>query len=103
MNTLFTEEKRRALQETAGSKEARLLRWGEKAFTLARESEKTAADVSRFVALTVGRQAKRYGFTEKELGQWLQGAYSSLWVKQSNLNPGLDAKDVRKLTFQAFK
>lgn len=69
---------------------------------MARQSETNAADVSLFVAATVGKQAKRLGFTEAELSRWLQSAYSSLWVRQSNLNPGLDMKDVRAAVFKAF-
>lgn len=81
----------------------KLLRWGELAFSLARESEQSPAEISEFVAVTVGRQACRYGFTKEELGRWLQSAYSALWVRQSNLNPGLDMKDVLKLTIRAFE
>jgi hypothetical protein len=84
------------------SKEDRLMQWGVKAFDVARETEETSAGVSEFVAMAVGNQARRYGFTEKELSSWLQSAYSSLWVKQSRLNPGLDLKDVRAIVLKAF-
>lgn len=82
-------------------KDKALLRWGEKAFQLARDAP-TPAERSEFVAYTVGAQAHRYGFTERELSRWLQGAYSSLWVRQSSLDPGLDNADVRRLVLRAF-
>lgn len=88
--------------DTVTVKKKKLLRWGEEAFALARPGERSPRLTSEFVAITVGRQALRLGFSEQELKRWLQSAYSSLWVRQSNLNPGLDMKDIQKLTLQSF-
>jgi len=75
-----------------------LLRWGVKAFALFRSGE----DPERDVAATVGKQAAKIGMTEKELSSWLQGAYSTLWVKQTNLKPRYDMKDIRKFVLSAY-
>ena len=84
------------------TKEKELLEWGIKAFALARESEKNNADISAFVATTIGKHAIRCGFTKEDLSKWLQSAYSALWVKHSNLNPGLDMKDISNIVFKSF-
>jgi len=81
----------------------KLRQYGVKAFELAREAEDTPEARSEFVAYTVGACAKRMGMSEEELSKWFQGAYSFLWVKESNLNPGLDAKDVRRYLLQGYE
>ena len=81
----------------------KLQEYGVRAFATAREVESNPADRSTMVAYTVGAQAYRLGMTEEEMSRWFQGAYSSLWVRESNLNPGLDAKDVRERLLQAYR
>lgn len=80
-----------------------LRQYGVRAFATAREVEDAPADRSTMVAYTVGAQAYRMGMSEEELIRWFQGAYSFLWVKESNLVPGLDAKDVRQRLLQAYR
>ena len=65
-------------------------------------SESTPAARSTFVAMTVGKQARRLGFTKGELDKWLQASYAALWVKHSALNCGLDLKNIRKILHKAF-
>lgn len=79
-----------------------LHRYGVSAFRLAREVENSAEARSTFVAYTVGKQARRLAISEEDLSSWFQRSYSSLWVRESNLNPGLDAKDVRKFVLQGY-
>lgn len=98
-----TESQIQGRKRVAMSQGEELLKWGEKAFSLARQEAQSPAELSEFVAITVGKHAKRCGFTEEELRKWLQGAYSALWVRQSNLNPGLDMKDVLRVTMKSFK
>lgn len=76
---------------------------GVSAFALAQDLEQTPEGRSTFVAYTVGAFARRLGVEESELSKWLQSAYSSLWVKHSNLNCGLDMKDVRRLVFKTYR
>ena len=54
-------------------------------------------------AMVAGHHAHRLGMSESELSKWLQSAYSSVFVKGTNLSPGLDMKDVRKLALSAYK
>jgi hypothetical protein len=78
-----------------------LTRWAENAFPLFRCEDR--AQTSEAVALTVGRQAARMGWTEDGLVKWLQTAYGSVWVRQSDLVPGLDLKDVQKALLRGFR
>ena len=85
-------------------REEALSRWARMAYTEIRTSSPTisTAEWSLFVAHTVGAQAYRSGFSEQELSRWLQKAYGAVWVIGSNLNPGMDAKDVRKAILSAY-
>ena len=55
---------------------------------------------AELTAVTVGRQAKRLGLSEEEVGKWLQSAYGTVWVVGGSLNPGMDLKDIRKIIFR---
>lgn len=76
-------------------------KYAEQAFSLFRS--KDPARTSEDVAFAVGAQAARMGLDKVQLKKWLQTAYSAVWVKQSNLNPGLDLKDVSKALLKGFR
>jgi len=71
------------------------------AFSMFRSSD--PARTSEDVAYAVGGQAKRKGWTEQDLKRWLQSAYSGVWVRQSNLNPGLDLKEVQNALLKGWR
>ncbi len=83
--------------------EQALYKHGRNAYQMSFSMEDTPEERARVVAVTVGAQAQRLGISKEDFGKWLQSAYSGLWVKESSLNPGLDAKDVRKIAFSSFK
>jgi len=60
------------------------------------------ANASRRVAVTAGRHAYRLGWTRDELARWLQGAYGSVWVRETGLRPGMDFKDVAKTALDTY-
>jgi len=70
------------------------------AFKMFRRSDTT--ETSTDVAYAVGAKAKRAGIPFPAVGKWLQKAYGSVWVRQTNLNPGLDLKDVSRLMKRAY-
>lgn len=81
-----------------------LTKYAEEAFrVLRRPGEDNPHGLSLNVATTVGFHASRLGMTEKELSEWLQSAYGAVWVRQSNLNPGVDMKDVRAEVIRRFR
>jgi len=80
-----------------------LERWARRAFAFARETGDTKADQARFVAYTTGHCARRMDLPWNEVQRWLQGAYSSVWVREGNLDPGLDMKDVQASTEKGYR
>lgn len=70
------------------------------AFELFRDDP--AEDRAKSVAYGVGAEARRLGVSKDDLSKWLQGAYGSVWVRQGNLNPGLDLRQVREAMYNAY-
>ena len=60
-------------------------------------------DAALSAAIIAGRHAARLGMHEKEFNIWLKSAYGRVWVKHSNLQPGVDFKEVRKIAMIAYK
>lgn len=78
--------------------------WATQAFqNLRRHINGNAYELSTDVAATVGRHANRIKMSKEDLIKWFQGAYGRIWVRLSNLNPGLDAKDVLKVLLKGYK
>ena len=71
--------------------------------TLRGRTGSASAELSLDVARAVGVQAKRWGVLKKDLQKWLQMTYGAVWVRQSNLNPGVDLKEVLKVLMVAYK
>ena len=74
--------------------EKKLTGWATQAFALFRDPTRDNAETSMDVLSTVLRQAKRMGLTADQVIRWLQSAYGSVWVRQTNMNPGVDLKDL---------
>lgn len=72
--------------------EKALTQYAVRAFDLFRSGD--TARTSEDVAYAVGAQARRLGWSVKDLQKWIQSAYGSVWVRQTNLSPGWDLKDV---------
>jgi len=71
--------------------------WATQAFSLLRRPGDSPAALSSNVAVTVGMQAARENLSKDVLKSWLQTAYGRIWVRLSNLNPGLDLRDISKI------
>ena len=65
-------------------------------------SDESPAERTRATAMTVGAQAARSGVSVPEMRKWLQSAYGSVFVRDSNLNPGMDLKDVLKYMLTGY-
>lgn len=85
----------------AAGPETSLSSYAVRAFQIFRDEP--ARERSLAVAHTVGRQAARLGMDERGLQSWLQAAYGSVWVRQSNLQPGADLKEVRKELLAGYR
>lgn len=57
---------------------------------------------TRSVATTVGAQAARAGVSVAEMRVWLQAAYGAVFVRHTNLNPGMDLKDVQNYMLAGY-
>lgn len=73
-----------------------LNKWATSAFEIFHIPGGDPAERSRSVAYGVAAMAVRHGISKDVLKRWLQGAYSSIWVRLSQLNCGMDLKDVWK-------
>ena len=82
--------------------ERELEQYAMRAFQLLRRPDDTAAETATSVAYVVGTQAKRMGISQEQLGEWLQSAYGKVWVRNGNLNPGLDLKEVKAAIMKAY-
>lgn len=80
-----------------------LTAYAKRMYAQARTMSSGAADLADVLATAVGAQAARTGFTEEQIGKWLQSAYGEVWVKGGSLNPGMDLKDVRKTMMKSYE
>jgi hypothetical protein len=55
------------------------------------------------LAITTGSEARRLGFSEEELANWISNKYGEFWVKPSDLKPGMDLKKVIIRAKKAWK
>lgn len=89
--------------KTAVSNEDKLTKYISTSFnSMLHEHNEPKERVVVDMAKIAGRHAKRLGMSKKELERWLQSAYGRIWVRQTNLNPGLDMKDVRKYALDGY-
>ena len=82
--------------------ENEMTQYARKAFPLFRRPENNKAELSRDVAYAVGAQASRVHWDKAQLSTWLQTAYGSVWVRESDLVCGLDLKEVRDALFRGY-
>ena len=73
-----------------------------RAWTMFAEGDRSPAELAQDVAYGVGAYAARFKVPKLVISKWLQGAYGSVWVRRGNLNPGMDAKEVRAAIFKAY-
>jgi len=77
--------------------------WANMGFQILRRPGDSKKALSFTVAALVGRQAVRIFLEEKDLAEWLQSAYGSIWVRNSNLVPGADLKEIREVMIKAYR
>lgn len=65
--------------------------------------DSTRKEASRDAAKVAGQHAARLGWNVKQLENWLSTNYGRVWVKETQLNPGLNLKDVRRYALETFK
>ena len=108
MKKLAEKLNRLANEVEAGTKskdkalEKKLTAYAIKQFPQAEEMSSDPEDRALILAATVGMQAVRLKMTQDQVSRWFQSAYSDVWVKRGRLNPGADAKDVRKEILKAM-
>ena len=67
-----------------------------------RRSGDTHEEFSTSIAVAVGCHARRSLISQTQLKNWASSAYGYIWVKENNLNPGMDLKDVVKVLLKAY-
>ncbi len=81
----------------------KLTKYAKRAYQQSIDMALSNEERASITAVTVGRQAKRLGFTKEQVTRWLQSAYGAVWVKGGNLNPGADLKEIRTMLFRAMR
>lgn len=79
------------------AQEKSLTDWAVQAFSLFRDPSRSTRELSEDVLYAVIGKAKRDGITADQMIGWLQRAYSGVWVRQTDLKPGVDLKDLVKI------
>lgn len=79
---------------------SKLTDYAKLAYRNSMDLSKEPRERAEVTAITVGRQAKRLGITQEEVGRWLQSAYGTVWVVGGSLNPGMDLKEIRKIVLR---
>jgi len=89
--------------KTAASPEQELTAYANQAFQLFRPDREDPRELSMDVIYAVIGMAKRKGLSQMEVLRWLQSAYGGVWVRNTNLNPGVDMKDLTRAVKQKMK
>lgn len=77
--------------------------WAVEAFRVFRPLSSDHRYVSQSVAFTTGRHARRCGLTEDGIRAWLQDNYGRIFVRENQLNPGADSKEILDWMIQAYR
>lgn len=80
----------------------RLTQYATERFAQANEMGEDAHDRALILAMSVGKQAARWGLSPDEVSKWLQAAYGQIWVRLGGLNPGADLKEIRSTILRAM-